>query len=89
VYQETHKRMMTSLNDPKLNQLIDELVELRTKHEELEDERHSLSYKIGDLDYDDYDEDLMDEYQDLQYDIEVEMSNVENLMKRLIEDYIH
>ena len=80
---------MTSLNDPKLNQLIDELVELRTKHEELEDERHSLSYKIGDLDYDDYDEDLMDEYQDLQYDIEVEMSNVENLMKRLIEDYIH
>jgi len=81
--------MMTSLNDPKLNQLIDELVELRTKHEELEDERHSLSYKIGDLDYDDYDEDLMDEYQDLQYDIEVEMSNVENLMKRLIEDYIH
>jgi len=80
--------MITSLNDPKLNQLIDELVELRTQHEELEDERHSLSYKIGDLeDDDDYDEDLMNEYQDLQYSIEVQMYNVEMVMKRMIQEY--
>ena len=80
---------MTSLYDPKLNQLIDELVEFRTKHEELEDERHSISYKIADLDYDDEDEkEMMYEYEEQQASLEDDMNKIEKEMKRLIEDYI-
>ena len=80
--------MMTSLNDPKLYELIKSLVELIEQHEELEDERHSLSYKLGDLDYDDEDErDLLYEYENQQTDLEDEMNKIEEEMKRLIREY--
>jgi hypothetical protein len=89
VYQETHKRMMTSLNDPKLNQLIDELVELRTKHEELEDEYTDISYAMTPLDInDECDSDVYYEYEDLQSSLQDDMNKIEKEMKRLIEDYI-
>ena len=79
---------MTSLNDPKLYELIKSLVELIEQHEELEDERHSLSYKLGDLDYDDEDErDLLYEYENQQTDLEDEMNKIEEEMKRLIREY--
>ena len=80
--------MMTSLNDTKLYELIESLVELRTQHEELEDERHSISYKIGDLDFDDEcDSDLYYEYEDIQSSLQDDMDKIEEEMKRLIKDY--
>ena len=78
---------MTSLNDQKLYELIKTLVEMKKQHEELEDERHSLSYQVGDLDYDDEDErDLLYEYENQQTDLEDEMNKIEEEMKRLIRE---
>ena len=81
----------TSLNDPKLNELIDTLVELRNLHQELDDEHRDLAYKMGDFyDYigdEDFDEDLYYEYEDQQASLQDDMYKTEEDMKRLIAEY--
>lgn len=82
--------IMTSLNDPKLNELIDTLVELRNLHQELDDEHRDLGYKMGALydyiDDEDFDDDF-DEYEDQQSSLEYDMYKTEEDMKRLIAEY--
>jgi len=79
-----------ALSDPKLNKLIDTLVELRNLHQELDDEHRDLSYKMGDFYNVDVDDDGMDlyyEYEDQQASLQDDMSRTEEDMKRLIAEY--
>ena len=77
-----------TLNDPKLNQLIDTLVELKHKHQELDEEYTDISYAMTPLDInDEYDSDMYYEYEDLQYSLQVNMDRIEEDMKRLIQEY--
>ena len=77
-----------TLNDPKLYQLIDTLVELKHKHQELDEEYTDISYAMTPLDInDEYDSDMYYEYEDLQYSLQVDMDRIEEDMKRLIQEY--
>ena len=77
-----------TLNDPKLNQLIDTLVELKHKHQELDEEYTDISYAMTPSDInDEYDSDMYYEYEDLQYSLQVNMDRIEEDMKRLIQEY--
>lgn len=77
-----------SLNDAKLNQLIDKLVELKHKHQELDEEYTDISYAMTPLDInDEYDSEQLDEYEDLQSSLQANMDRIEEDMKRLIQEY--
>ena len=77
-----------TLNDPKLNQLIDTLVELKHKHQELDEEYTDISYAMTPLDInDEYDSDVYYESEDLQSLLRFDMDRIEEDMKRLIQEY--